>query len=201
MSITGEMIISGFISKIISDVVDIPENLIKKAIKDADKKKRDRNQSIETRIYQVTIDAIKEFTQKDYKGQEVLYDAAESIIRGFKNSNSNIEAVRVGLKMLVSQVTSETCEEFLKILCHVICMDENDILYKEIILIQGGQTFEAVREGFDVSNKNDEETHRKLDYLIEKEMQDAKYSTKRPIENRVDEYAKRWEKNVFLNNS
>ena len=200
MSITGEMIISGFISKIISDVVDIPENLIKKAIKDADKKKRDRNQSIETRIYQVTIDAIKEFTQKDYKGQEVLYDAAESIIRGFKNSNSNIEAVRVGLKMLVSQVTSETCEEFLKILCHVICMDENDILYKEIILIQGGQTFEAVREGFDVSNKNDEETHRKLDYLIEKEMQDAKYSTKRPIENRVDEYAKRWEKNVFLNN-
>lgn len=200
MSITGEMIISGFISKIISDVVDIPENLIKKAIKDADKKKRDRNQSIETRIYQVTIDAIKEFTQKDYKGQEVLYDAAESIIRGFKNSNSNIEAVRVGLKMLVSQVTSETCEEFLKILCHVICMDENDILYKEIILIQGGQTFEAVREGFDVNNKNDEETHRKLDYLIEKEMQDAKYSTKRPIENRVDEYAKRWEKNVFLNN-
>lgn len=204
MPITGEMIISGFISKIVSDVVDIPENPIKKAIKDADKKRRDKNQSIETRIYQVTIDAIKEFTKREYKGQDVLYDAAESIIGGLKNSNNNIEAVRVGLKMLVSQVTSETCEEFLKTLYHEICIDKNDILYRQIILIQGEQTFKAVREGFDVSNKNDVETHRKLDYLIEKEnekeIQDAKYSIKRPIENRADEYVKRWNKNVFLNN-
>lgn len=209
MPITGEMIISGFISKIISDVVDIPENLIKKAIKDADKKKRDRNQSIETRIYQVTIDAIKEFTQKDYKGQDVLYDAAESIIRGFKNSNSNIEAVRVGLKMLVSQVTSETCVDFLKILQHEICMDENDILYKEVILNQGGQTFETVREGFSESNRNHEETHRKLDYAIEgidsinkKINGTEKCEIKHyeiPIKNRAGEYADKWDKNVFLN--
>lgn len=209
MAITEEMIISGFISKIISDVVDVPENLIKIAIKDADKKRRDRNQSIETRIYQVTSDAIKEFTKKDYKGQDVLYDAAESIVRGFKNSNNDIEAVRVGLKMLVSQVTSETCEEFLKTLCHVICIDKNDILYRQIILIQGGQTFEAVCEGFDVSNKNDEETHEKLDYVIEgidnitekingTEKREIKHC-EIPIKNRADEYAKKWDENVFLN--
>lgn len=201
----GEMIISGFVSKIVSDIVDIPEKPIKDAIRNADKKKRNKNQTIETRIYQVTIDAIKEFTKRDYnKGQDVIYDAAESIIMGFKNSNNNIEAVRVGLKMLVSQVTSEMCVDFLKILQHEICIDENDILYKEICMIQGTQTFEAMCEGFDVSSKNDEETHKKLDYLIEKqngkEIQGVKYLVKSPIVNRADEYAQRWSKNVFLNN-
>lgn len=204
MTMAEEMIIGGFVSKVISDIVDIPENPIKDALRNADKKKRDKNQTIETRIYQVTIDAIKEFTKKEYKGQDVLYDAAESIIIGFKNSNNNVEAVRVGLKMLVSQVTSETCEGFLTILQHEICMDENDILYKEISMIQGRQIFETMREGFDVSNKNDKETHKKLDYLIEKEngkeIQDAKYFVKTLIENRADEYAQRWNKNVFLNN-
>ena len=124
MIIDSSMVISGFISKIVSDIVDIPENPIKNAIRNADKKRKGKNQSIETRIYQVTIDAIKEFTKREYKGQDILYDAAESIIRGFKNGNNNAEAVRVGLKMLVSQVTSETCEEFLKTLCHVICIDK-----------------------------------------------------------------------------
>lgn len=209
MTKAGEMIISGFVSKIISDIVDIPENPIKDAIRNADKKGRGGNQSIETRIYQVTIDAIKEFTQKDYKGQDVLYDAAESIIRGFKNSNNNIEAVRVGLKMLVSQVTSETCVDFLKILQHEICMDENDILYKEIILNQGGETFEAVREGSSESNRNHEETHRKLDYAIEgidsidKKMDEIANNEAKHyeilIKNRAEEYADKWDKNVFLN--
>lgn len=205
MAITGEMIISGFISKIVSDIVDIPEN----SIKNADKRKRDKNQNIETRIYQVTIDAIKEFTKREYKGQDVLYDAAESIIIGFKNGNK-IEALRKGLKRLGLQVTSETCKDFLKTLYNVICMDENDILYKEIILIQGGQTFEAVREGFDVSNRNDEETYKKLGYVIEGinninkkiegiENDEIKYC-KTSVENRAGEYADKWEKNVFLDN-
>ncbi len=210
MPITGEMIISGFVSKIVSDIVDIPENPIKKSVKDADKKRRDKNQSIETRIYQVTIDAIKAFTKREYKGQDVLYDAAESIIIGFKNSNNSVETVRSGLKMLGLQVTSETCEEFLKTLHHVICIDKNDILYKQIILIQGEQTFETVREGFDESNKNDEKTHKKLDYVIEgidniNEKIDGIENNKvreygMLIKNGADEYAKKWDENVFLNN-
>lgn len=67
MTMAEEMIIGGFVSKIVSDVVDILENPIKDAIRNADKKRRDRNQNIETRIYQVTIDAIKEFTKENIK--------------------------------------------------------------------------------------------------------------------------------------
>lgn len=207
----GEMIISGFISKIISEAADIPGNSIKKAIKDADKNRKDKNQSIETRIYQVIIDSINQFTNNTYNGQDSLYDVAESILIGFiRNKDDKAEAVRAGLKMLVSQVTNETCENFLKVLHHEICIDKNDILYKEIILLQGKQTFEAVREGFGVSNKNDEETHEKLDYMIggldniDKkidgiEKREIKHR-EIPIANRAEEYAKKWNQNVFLNN-
>lgn len=111
--------------------------------------------------------------------------------------------------MLGLQVTSETCEEFLKTLYHEICIDKDDILYKQIILIQGEQTFEAVREGFGESNRNHEETHRKLDHVIEgidnineKINGIGKCGAKHdgvPIVNRADEYAKKWNENVFLN--
>lgn len=209
MTMIEEMILSGFISKVVNELVDIPGNPIKNAIENADKNRKDKNQSIETRIYQVIIDSINKFTNDKYKDQDALYDVAERIIRGFKKSNNNTEAVRAGLKMLVSQVTSDTCEDFLTVLHHEICIDKNDILYKEIILLQGEQTFEAVYKGFDVSKRNDEETHKKLDYVIEginyidKRIDGIEnYETKHNamfIKNRADEYFEKWDKNVFLN--
>lgn len=210
MVIDSSMVISCFVSKVIDEVVDAPWNSIKNAIKYADKNRRDKNQSIETRIYQVTIDSINKFTNDTYRGQDNLYDAVESILWGFKNRNNNTEAVRVGLKMLVSQVTVDICEDFLRILCHEICIDKNDILYKEIILLQHVQIHEDMYESFDVSNRNDEKTHEKLDYAIEginkidKKIDSMDNHTKRhyekPIKNRIDEYADKWNENVFLNN-
>ena len=210
MIIDSGMVISGFVSKVINEVVDVPLNPIKNKIKNADNNRRDKNQSIETRIYQVTIDSINKFTNDTYRGQDNLYDAAESILRGFKNSNNNTEAVRVGLKMLVTQVTVDICEDFLRILCHEICIDKNDILYKEIILLQHEQMHEDMYEGFDVVNRNDEKTHEKLDYALEginkidKKIDSMDNHTKRhyekPIKNRIDEYADKWNENVFLNN-
>lgn len=200
MMITKEMIISGFISKIVSDVVDIPEN----AIRNADKKRRDKNQSIETRIYQVTVDAIKEFTKREYKGQDVLYDAAESIIRGFiRNRNDKVEAVRMGLKMLVSQVGFDTCEDFLEVMCYEICKDENRDLAIEVVLLQLDQMNGYVQEGFRRSYLNDEEINKKLDYLIKelsnKKVYEERYSREIYVKNRAKEYADKWNENVFLN--
>lgn len=203
MVITEEMIISGFISKIVSDVVDIPGNLIKDAIRNADKKRKEKNQSIETRIYQVTIDAIKEFTKREYKGQDVLYDAAESIIRGFKNGNK-IEAVRMGLKMLGLQVISETCEDFLGTLCYEICKEGNRDLAVEVIIFQLEQTNGYMQKEFRRSYLNYEEINQKLDYLIKelvkKKAYVAEYYSENYIENRSKEYADKWNENVFLNN-
>lgn len=83
MLIDGSMIMSGFVSKVINEIVDIPGNPIKNAIKKADKDRKAKNQNIETRIYQVIIDAIKEFTKGTYKSEDILYDATEMIINGF----------------------------------------------------------------------------------------------------------------------
>jgi len=198
--IAGLDILNGFASKIISDCIDISV----KTIKNADKNRKTKNQDIETRIYQVTIDALNEFTFNRYNRQDNLYDAAESILKGFKNRKDNAEVVRHGLKMLVSQVTEDTCDNFLEELCHEICKVENSDLHKEIDMFWKIQESEYVHGAFEKNDQDHEETHRKLDYVIErlsdKEEQKAVNHSEGYIENRAEEYAGKWDKNVFLNN-
>lgn len=80
MLITLDMVISGFVSKVVNDCVDVLKDKIKKA----DKNRKAYEQNIETRIYQVTIDALNVFTSNNFKNQDKLFDSAESILRGFK---------------------------------------------------------------------------------------------------------------------
>lgn len=76
MLIDSSMIISGFVSKVVNDCVDV----LKEKIKDADKNRKSYEQNMQTRKYQVTIDALNEFTSDKYKGEDNLYDLAESIM-------------------------------------------------------------------------------------------------------------------------
>lgn len=203
----GLDILNGFAGKVISDCIDIAIDKIKKA----DKNRKSKNQTMETRIYQVTIDALNEFPYNKYKKEEKVYDAAESILKELKRGNRDYqEAVKLGLKMLVSQVTDDICKDFLKTLCYEICKNENDVLYKEIALIQQEQLNENVNEGFKDNSRNHGETHKKLDKIQESinglnERQgmtrdyEPENANKIPIINRADEYAQKWEKNVFLN--
>ena len=201
MPINSGMIISGFVSKVVNDCVDV----LKEKIKDADKNRKAHEQCMETKIYQVTIDALNEFTNDKYRGQDVLYDAVEKILKGLKNSKVNkIDAVRAGLEMLGLQVTGATCEDFLLSLCCEICKKENRDLAIEVIILQQEQANGYIQEGFRKSYLNYEEIERKLDCLINelvnKKVFEKRNSSKYPIENRAKEYADRWNKNVFLNN-
>ena len=72
MLIDGNMIISGFVSKGVNNLVDFGW----KKIKDAYNMKKAHEQNIETRIYQVTVDAINAFTFNTYKNQDLLFVAA-----------------------------------------------------------------------------------------------------------------------------
>ena len=196
IEITSE-IISGFISKVVNDFVDNR--------KDANNNNKLDGQGLETRIYQATIAALNEFTKRKYEKQDIVCDVAESILKGLKNSGSNYpEAVRKGLKMLMPQVTSEICEDFLRTLCDEICKEENNVLYKEIVMDLQKQIDGNIQEGFKENIQRHEETNKKLDYVIEKidrkgDSDEEKHSNSY-IENRVEEYAKKWEDNVFLNN-
>lgn len=212
MLIDGNMIISGFVSKVVNDCGDI----LKSKIRRADENRECSKQNIETRIYQVTIDAINAFTFNEYEDQDKLYIAAESIFRAFKERTKYIEAVKMGLKMLEPQITDDRCKDFLGKLRKEICKDENDVLYKELIIIQNEEISENVHEGvkrseqnqrdiredihksFKRSEQNNQETQRKLDYLVEKsDNNEANFYS--DVENRAEEYAAKWEKNVFLN--
>lgn len=201
-------ILNGFVSKVISDCIDISINAIRKA----DKNRKLKNQTMETRIYQMTVDALNAFPYNKYKKDEKVYDAVESILNELKRGNGDYkESVRLGLNMLSAEITGDICGDFLGLLCYEICKEENRDLAIGYIIHQGERISEQqqqmdryMQEGFEENNQNHEETHRKLDYLIEKQnekdIQGVKYLVKSPIVNRADEYVKRWDKNVFLNN-
>ena len=67
MEFIEEAIISGFIGKVISDCIDI--SWLK--IKEADKDRKSKNQTLNTRIYQIIIDAINKITYNKYRYQDI----------------------------------------------------------------------------------------------------------------------------------
>lgn len=214
MIIDGNMIMSGFVSKVVNNLADFEWNKVKNVYNE----RKSHEQSIETRIYQVTVDAINVFTFDKYKNQDILYIVAESIFRGFKEGKNYIEAVKMGLQMLDSQITNDRCVDFFGVLCDEICKDKNDILYKTINIYQIEQIIGDVDKGFKRSERNQEhiredihkcfemgeqnnrEIQKKLDYLVGNadNKEDNLYSKTR-VENRAEEYAAKWDKNVFLN--
>lgn len=188
-----------FVSKIVSDGVDI----LKGAIKDADLDRKSYNQNLQTRLYQLIVDALNGFTYNKYEKQDKLYDAAESILKGYVSNQNNIDAVKSGLKMLVLDVNNDICQEFLETLCGEICRDENNDLYKEIDMFWRGQTNGNLKEISQSQRKEMDmlgDVKSDIEYIIEilddsAEEQDNKIH----IENRAKEYADKWNKNVFLN--
>ena len=204
---TGLDIIKGFASKVVDCCIDITVD----KIKEADKCRKVNGQSIETRIYQVMIDALNEFPYNIYKKKEQVYDAAEGILIQFKSDRDDYkEAVRLGLKMLVSQVTGDICEDFLKALCYEICKEKNRDLAIVSIIIQQGQMTKVMHKGFENNSRDHEETHRCLAYVIEsidsikedmnRQGGDKKELCESPKRNKAQDYADKWDKNVFLNN-
>ena len=57
-----------------------------------------------------------------------------------------------------------------------------------------------IHKSFERSERNNQETQRKLDYLVEKtNNKEVNLYSEIRVENRADEYAAKWDKNVFLN--
>lgn len=188
-------IISGFISKMINDLVDVTKDKIKKA--DSDRKAE--NQSFETRIYQVIIDAINEFTYGKYANQDILYDAAENMLNGFKNSEKdNIVAVKFGLENFILNVDDTGCEKFIRVLCHEISKENNFDVYKEILLI-------LLNQKNDCNYDKLRQIRKKLDEVILKLDNQTTFNKKiRVTENakflnsKKQKYIENWNSRLFL---
>ena len=132
MTFNEEEIISGFIEKVISDCVDISWDIIK----EADKNRESKTQDLQARIYQVIIDAINNMTDNKYMAQDILYNATETMLNGFKYGNKNeIEDVKQGLSVLNVNIDNSVCDKFIEILYTEIRKVNNFDVYREILLI------------------------------------------------------------------
>lgn len=188
-----EAIIGGFISKIINDCADISKTVIKRA----DKERKSKSQNLQTRIYQVIIDALNILSSNRYKGQDIIYDVAEKLLKGFKSGESDkFKVVKSGLQVFGSVIDDNQCAEFMEILRHEIAVDENFDIYKEILLVLLGQQANDNQSELEVIKEILKEVTKKLD---EKNIDFKNQSIEQTIKNRTQEYVDAWDSNMFLN--
>ena len=150
-------IFDALISKAVSDGVDISKNEIKNAYLH----RRSDSQNLLTQLYHVIVDSLNKFTSNKYENGDELFDAAESILKGFINGKCGTDAIKSGLKMLDSNVKNDNCKDFLECLYHEICKDRNNDLYKEIGLFWTEQLSELIHNGVEENKQAHNETHRK----------------------------------------
>lgn len=189
MVFIAESFFSGCISKVINDGKDYSWTKIKSVINDKN------NCNLSTKIYRVIENALNIVTDKKFKGTDILYEAIEKIYIEFRDNESSIESVKCGLGLLGSDASDQRCENFLEKFYEEIHRDDD--LYKavNIILQQNGirisqEEFRKINEKLDnltdiVSSRN----NNKIDIL-----------KREPVKSRTQEYADKWNQNMFLNN-
>ncbi len=195
MTPISEIIFSGFVSKVVNDVIDISKDKIKKAVKS----KVTKHQNLESQIYNVTVDVLNKITNNRYENnQESIYDAAEVLLKSFEERQASvIESQKVCLQILNLNVSENECVKFKVLLCQELSKDKYGELFRAILLLQ-----------LEYKNKYDhviyEQLNQKLDEVIWKlDQKKASYesnSIQKMAESRTQEYADKWNANMFLNN-
>lgn len=195
MTVIAEAFFSGCISKVINDVRDYSWAKIKSVIND----RNDRNLS--TRIYRVIEKTLIKITDKKFKGSDILYEAIEKIFIEFRDNGSTIESVKCGLRLLGSNFSIERCENFLEKFYEGICQDEG--LYEIISLVLQEKGIDINQKEFQQLNKTVEygfdQLNRKIDEKISINNNEDILQNKEPVKSRTQEYAEKWDANMFLN--
>ena len=192
----SEIIFSGFVSKIVNNSVDTSWMKIKKVIKN----KKTEHQNMESQIYNVIVNALNQVTYNEYeKNQDKIYQAAENLLLGYEKVKSDdIEIVRSGLQVLEKRFTNDVYLEFKGMIYNEISKKENVELYHAILLWLLDRKNEYDRQEIERLNQ-------KLDEVIQilrtkEKASNVQYGDiKREIKSRTQEYADKWESNMFLN--
>ena len=105
MTPISEIIFSGFVSKVISDGIDVSKDKIRKAVKN----KNPEHQNIESQIYNVIVDVLNQITYNKFENdQDKIYQAAEKLLMGYKNEKcDNLEVIRGVLRFLSEGVNND----------------------------------------------------------------------------------------------
>lgn len=198
-----ELIDSTLFGEFIVRAIDGGLNPLKNAIKKADQDRRSKTQNLQTKLYQVLIDALNQCTYNQYQGKDRLYDSAECILNELIDKKGYTEAIKSGLQIIGAGTTDEGYSEFLQALCNEICKDKNSDLYKGITMLWELQERELIHREFGKNSQAHEITHALLGSVLEKldsrEDSHAAELDEIPVESRSQDYADRWDACVFLN--
>ena len=180
--------IGGAISKVINDGVDYTKPTIRSVLND----KNNRNYS--TKIYRIIEKSLNIVTNNAYKDSEKLYDAIEKIFNEFKNHGDTLESVKCGLNVLGADAHKQRCENFLEKFHEGIRCDDD--LYKTIMM-------DLEQKGIKINQEEFQKLNKKIDNLTEivSSRNDNKINIQKrePIKSRTQEYADKWNQNMFLN--
>lgn len=194
MTPISEIIFSGFVSKIVNDITDISKDGIKKAVKS----KSEKNQNVESQIYNVIVDVLNRITNRQYEdAQDIIYDAAENLLQMLKKSEKNESRhINSCLRILDLNINGNEYLEFKVSLCEELGRDEYSELFRTILLL-------LLEQKSKYDNTVYVQLNQKLDEVIlilNKKKDDESNSIKQKIKNRTQEYANKWKENMFLNN-
>lgn len=194
MTPISEIIFSGFVSKVVNDIIDVPKDKIRRAVKN----KNTKHQSIESQIYNVTVDVLNKITKKQYENNlDKIYDAAEVLLKSFKeNLGDELENIKSCLQVLYLNVGENEYMEFRMLLYEELGKDEYSELFRAILLLlleQKNQYDHVVYE----------QLNQKLDEVIltlnQKRDGNESNNIKPKVKSRTQEYADKWNANMFLN--
>lgn len=127
-----DIIIGKLTDEVINKGIDITKEWIKTEIE------KQQPKSIQAEIYRVIIESLNLITLDRYRNnQDVIYDAAEILLRLFKDGKRDkSENIKICLNMICPCASNDMCEKFEEILYRKICNEENQELYRYIILQQ-----------------------------------------------------------------
>ncbi len=192
----GKFVFSELMSNIINEGVDTEKEKIKRDIYDR------HSQSFSEKIYCAIEKSLNQVTGNKYKDSDILYEAMEKIFIEFRNDKNEIEAVKAGLSYLNCDAGNNMYEYFLEKFDEAVCQDE-ELCRRRIVCLQKKE-IRIAENGFQRMDFCNAETHKKLDFLIERGnvrssnngnaiIRDGKFKN-----NKKENYIKIWNNNLFL---
>lgn len=204
MTPISEIIFSGFVSKVVNDIIDVPKDKIRRAVRN----KNTKHQSIESQIYNVIVDVLNIKTNNRYENnQDSIYDAAAVLLKSFKeNDGDELESIKSCLQVLHLNVNENECMEFKTLLYKELGKDGYSELFRTILLLLLEQKNQYDHVVYEQLNQKLDEVGEKVDNLNRK-FDEVKDNKKKNVireeivkfqNDKKQDYIKNWNNKLFL---
>ncbi len=199
-----EIIFSGFVSKVVNDIVDVSKAKIRKAVHN----KNTEHQSLESQIYNITVDVLNKITKNQHENNlDKIYDAAEVLLKSFKeNLGDELENIKSCLQVLHLNVGENECMDFRMLLYEELGKDEYSELFRTILLLLLDQKNQYDNIVYKQLNQKLDEVNLKVDKLSQRLDKANNYNGGTIFQDKIvkfqnnkkQDYIEKWNSRLFL---